>query len=95
MRGQLLFHAQPTIDLCAGNYCSMRGQLLFYARATIVLCAGNYCSMRGQLLFYARATNVLVRIVDINVVVILVGIFHDLAQHYLGMQLWVGFDSGL
>jgi len=36
-------------------------------------------------------TTVLVRTVDTYVVVILVGIFHDLAQHHPGMQLWVGF----
>ena len=42
----------------------------------------------------ARATNVLFRIVDTNVVVIFVRIFRDLAQHHLGMQLWVGVDSG-
>ena len=32
------------------------------------------------------ATTVLVRIVYTGVVVILVGIFHDLAQHHQGMQ---------
>ena len=40
------------------------------------------------------ATSVLVRTVDTDVVVILVGIFHDLAQHHPGMQLWVGFGTG-
>ena len=40
------------------------------------------------------ATTVLVRTVDSDVVVILVGIFHDLVQHYPGMQLWVGFGTG-
>ena len=28
---------------------------------------------------------------ETHVVVIMVGIFHDLAQHHPGMQLWVGF----
>ena len=40
-----------------------------------------------------EATNVLVKIIDTDVVVILVGIFHDLAQHHPEMQLWVGFCS--
>ena len=39
------------------------------------------------------ATTVLVRTVDTDVVVILVGIFHDLAQHHPGIQLWVGFGT--
>ena len=38
-------------------------------------------------------TIVLVRTVDTDVVVILVGIFHNLAQHYPGMQLWVGLGK--
>ena len=40
------------------------------------------------------ATTVLIRTVDTDVVVILVGIFHDLAQQHPGMQLWVGFGRG-
>ena len=40
------------------------------------------------------ATTVLIRTVDTCVVVFLVGIFHDLAQHHPGMQLWVGFGTG-
>ena len=36
--------------------------------------------MRGQLLF--------------RVVVILIGICHDLAKHHSGMQLWIGFGTG-
>ena len=39
------------------------------------------------------ATTVLIRTVDSEVVVILVGLFHDIMQHYLGMQLWVGFGT--
>ena len=39
--------------------------------------------MTGQLLFSSEPQTQ-------NVVVILVGIFHDLAQHHLGIQLWVG-----
>ena len=40
------------------------------------------------------ATTVLVRTVDSDVVVILVGIFRDLVQHYRSMQFWIGFDTG-
>ena len=40
------------------------------------------------------ATTVLVRTVDFDVVVILVGIFYDLLQYYPGMQFWVGFGKG-
>ena len=40
------------------------------------------------------ATTILVRTVDSDVVVILVGIFHYLVQHYPGMQLCVGFGTG-
>ena len=43
---------------------------------------------------YEGATSVLVRTVDTDVVVILVGIFHDLAQHHQEMQLSVGFGTG-
>ncbi|KAK2189653.1 hypothetical protein NP493_100g01004 [Ridgeia piscesae] len=34
------------------------------------------------------------RILNTDVVVTLVGIFHDLAQHHPGMQSWVGFGQG-
>ena len=40
------------------------------------------------------ATTVLARPVGIDVVAILVGIFHNLVQHHPGMQLWVGFGTG-
>ncbi len=40
------------------------------------------------------ATTVLVRTVDTDVVVILVGVFHDLVQDYPDMQLWVAFGTG-
>ena len=40
------------------------------------------------------ATTIVVRTVDTDVVVILVGIFHDLAQPHPGMQSWVGFGTG-
>ena len=40
------------------------------------------------------ATTVLIRTVDTDVFVVLVGIFHDLAQHLPGMQLWVDFGTG-
>ena len=40
------------------------------------------------------ATTGLVRTVDSDVVVILVGIFHDLVQYYPGMQFWVDFGTG-
>ena len=41
-----------------------------------------------------RATTVLTRTVGTDVVVSLVGIFHDLAQLHPGMQLRVGFGTG-
>ena len=40
------------------------------------------------------ATTVLVRTVDSDVAVILVGIFHDLVQHYPGMQCWIDLGTG-
>ena len=40
------------------------------------------------------AATILVRTADTDVVVILVAIFHDLAQHHPGMQLCVGFGTG-
>ena len=39
------------------------------------------------------ATTVLVRTLESDVVLILVGIFHDLVHHCPGMQLWVGFGT--
>ena len=41
-----------------------------------------------------EATTVLVRTADTDMVGILVGLFHDLAQHHPEMQLWVGFGTG-
>ena len=43
-------------------------------------------------LHYHHVSNV--KTVDTYVVVILVGIFHDLAQHHPTMQTWVGFGTG-
>ena len=39
------------------------------------------------------ATTILVRTVDTDVVVILVGIFHDLAQKHPGIQFWAGVGT--
>ena len=40
------------------------------------------------------ATIVLIRTVDTDMIVILVGVFHDLLQQHPDMQLWVGFGMG-
>lgn len=40
------------------------------------------------------ATSILIRTVDTDVIVILVGVFHDLIQCHPDMQLWVGFGTG-
>ena len=40
------------------------------------------------------ATTILVRTVDTDVVVILLGVYHDLEPHHPAMQLWVGFGTG-
>jgi len=65
-------------------------------RADMSLSANNDAKSDSRLCLHVddalndEATTVLVRTANTDVVVILVGIFHDLAQHHQGMQLWVG-----